>query len=139
MELANKHFIVGATILLSALSGATYFAFQHEGYKPGVGAPTVEQQLATEESIYAHLDANGVVDNIIVIDQEMLNTGHWGATTSWVRTSAKGTIRKNYAGKGYKYDASIDAFVAPKTDANATLDTQKGVWIDSAKTATSSK
>ena len=67
---------------------------------------------------------NGIVTQVIVIDQETLNTGHWGDPASWVQTSYNtfggvhsqgGTpLRKNYAGIGYSYDAGRDAFIPPK-------------------------
>jgi hypothetical protein len=57
---------------------------------------------------------NGVVTQVIVIDQETLNTGHWGDPALWVQTSYNtyagahtqgGTpLRKNYAGIGMLYD-----------------------------------
>jgi hypothetical protein len=66
---------------------------------------------------------NGIVTQVIVIDQETLNTGHWGDPASWVQTSYNtsggvhsqgGTpLRGNYAGIGYIYDAENDVFYAP--------------------------
>ncbi len=38
---------------------------------------------------------------------------------TWIKTSYNGNIRKNYAGIGYTYDATRDAFIAPKPN-NAT-------------------
>ena len=35
---------------------------------------------------------------------------------TWVKTSYNGNIRKNYAGIGYSYDATRDAFIAPKPE-----------------------
>jgi len=64
---------------------------------------------------YAHI-TNGVVDNVIVIDWETLNTeGHpWGNPSEWVQTSYNtqggahtqgGTsLHKNYAGIGFTWD-----------------------------------
>jgi hypothetical protein len=67
---------------------------------------------------------NGIVTQVIVIDQETLNTGHWGDPALWKQTSYNtsggvhsqgGTpLRKNYAGIGYSYDAGRDAFIPPK-------------------------
>jgi hypothetical protein len=37
------------------------------------------------------------------------------------RTSYHGNIRKNYAGIGYTYDGSRDAFIAPKPDCHPDL------------------
>ena len=67
---------------------------------------------------------NNVVTQVIVIEQDVLNLGHWGDPASWVQTSYNtvggvhsqgGTpLRKNYAGIGYTYDAGRDAFYAPQ-------------------------
>ena len=57
---------------------------------------------------------NGVVTQVIVIDAETLQLGHWGDPSLWVQTSYNtiggvhtqgGTpLRKNYAGIGMLYD-----------------------------------
>ena len=67
---------------------------------------------------------NGIVTQVIVIEQDVLNTGLWGDPASWVQTSYNthggkhllgGTpLRKNYAGIGYIYDAHRDAFIPPQ-------------------------
>jgi hypothetical protein len=33
---------------------------------------------------------------------------------TWIQTSYSGRIRKQYAGKGYRYDAEADVFIAPQ-------------------------
>lgn len=81
---------------------------------------------------------NGVVTQVIVIDQETLNTGHWGDPASWVQTSYNtqggvhslgGTpLRKNYAGIGYTYDAVRDAFIPPKPFPSWVLDEITCLW-----------
>jgi hypothetical protein len=38
---------------------------------------------------------------------------------TWVKTSYNGNIRKNYAGIGYSYDATRDAFIAPKPECHS--------------------
>jgi hypothetical protein len=71
---------------------------------------------------YAFLDENNVVTEVITgVDEteliEGLDTETWyGNFRSQVckRTSYNGNIRKNYAGIGYMYDATRDAFIAPK-------------------------
>jgi hypothetical protein len=35
---------------------------------------------------------------------------------TWIKTSYNGNIRKNYAGTGYTYDESRDAFIPPKSN-----------------------
>lgn len=80
---------------------------------------------------------NGVVTQVIVIDQETLNTGLWGDPASWVQTSynTRGgqhpegrPLRKNYAGIGFTYDAQRDAFIPPKPFNSWVLDEQTCLW-----------
>jgi hypothetical protein len=81
---------------------------------------------------------NGIVTQVIVIDQETLNTGHWGDPASWIQTSYNtiggvhsqgGTpLRKNYAGIGYSYDAGRDAFIPPKQYASWVLNETTCQW-----------
>lgn len=81
---------------------------------------------------------NGVVTQVIVIDQETLNTGHWGDPSLWVQTSYNtsagvhrlgGTpLRKNYAGIGYTYDSSRDAFIPPKPFASWVINESTCNW-----------
>jgi hypothetical protein len=81
---------------------------------------------------------NGVVTQVIVIEQDTLNTGHWGDPASWIQTSYNtiggvhtqgGTpLRKNFAGVGYLYDAQLDAFIPPKPFASWSLNEATGNW-----------
>ncbi len=48
--------------------------------------------------------------------------------SNWKQTYKDGT-RKNYAGKGYKYDASRNAFIAPKPFASWTLNESTCRWV----------
>lgn len=71
---------------------------------------------------YAFLDANKIVTDVIVgIDETELIEGKdpetwYGDFRGQVckRTSYNGNIRKNYAGIGFTYDESRDAFIPPK-------------------------
>jgi hypothetical protein len=45
------------------------------------------------------------------------------------RTSFNNRIRKNYAGIGYTYDATRDAFIAPKPDNAIGFDEETCQWI----------
>ena len=62
---------------------------------------------------FAHI-TNGIVDNVIVIDQETLNSGNWGDPAEWIQTSYNANIRMNFAGVGFTYDSVRDAFYAPQ-------------------------
>jgi hypothetical protein len=74
---------------------------------------------------YAFLDENNVVTEVIVgrHEHEVVDgisdwEAHYGEFRGQVckRTSYNGNIRKNYAGIGFTYDESRDAFIAPKSN-----------------------
>lgn len=94
---------------------------------------------------YAILDENNVVINVITGKDE--GTENWEKhyadvfnipATRVKRTSYNtrmglhingGTpYRKNYAGIGFIYDATIDGFVPPKPFNSAVLNAEKGLW-----------
>ena len=86
---------------------------------------------------YAFLDKNNIVTEVITgIDEteliEGLDTEIWyGNFRKQVckRTSYHGNIRKNYAGVGYTYDATRDAFIAPEPDNATGFDEDTCRWI----------
>lgn len=71
---------------------------------------------------YAFLDSNNIVTEVItgIHETELiegLDTETWyGNFRNQVckRTSYNNKIRKQYAGKGFKYDADADVFIAPQ-------------------------
>lgn len=67
---------------------------------------------------------SGVVTEVIVAEQAHIDT----LSGTWVQTSYNGSIRKNYAGIGYTYDSSKDAFIAPKPYASWTLNNTTCIW-----------
>jgi hypothetical protein len=79
---------------------------------------------------------NGVVTQVIVIEQDVLNLGHWGDPASWVQTSYNtqggvhsqgGTpLRKNYAGIGMLYDGV--GFYAPSPYPSWTKNADTYLW-----------
>ena len=81
---------------------------------------------------------NGTVTQVIVAEQDFIDTGAVGDPSTWVQTSYNtqggthrngGTpLRKNYAGIGYVYDAQRDAFYAPQPYASWTLDEGTCYW-----------
>ena len=48
---------------------------------------------------------------------------------TWIKTSYNGNIRKNYAGIGYTYDATRDAFIAPEPENATGFDEDTCQWI----------
>lgn len=86
---------------------------------------------------FAHVNKDGVVDQVIVIDQQTLNTGLWGNPSEWVQTSYNTRagqhpegrpLRKNYAGIGYIYDKNRDAFIPPKPFNSWVLNEETCLW-----------
>jgi hypothetical protein len=73
---------------------------------------------------YAFLDKNNIVTEVIVGKDETeliegLDTETWYGNfrgQTCVRTSYNNNIRYNYAGLGYSYDATADAFIAPSPE-----------------------
>ncbi len=102
---------------------------------------------------YAFLNENNIVTEVIAgIDETELIEGlepevWYGNFRGQVckRTSYHGNIRKNYAGVGYIYDPTRDAFIAPKpfeswllneetcqwqASTPMPIDGQKYVWVE---------
>ena len=78
-------------------------------------------------SHWAEIDENSIVQRVLVGDNNDPNGDEgyqWlidnlGGT--WIKTSYNGNIRKNYAGIGYTYDPTRDAFVAPKPECHESV------------------
>jgi hypothetical protein len=92
-------------------------------------------------SSYAKVE-NGKVTEVIVADQDVIDSGMFG--TGWVQTSynTKGNVhygqdgkpdggialRANYAGIGYIYDDVNDVFYQPSPFNSWVLNTQTWLW-----------
>lgn len=61
------------------------------------------------------------VTNVIVAEQEYIDSGNCGDPANWVRTSYNGNIRNIYAGIGYLYDKDLDIFLPPRPFSSWTL------------------
>ncbi len=82
---------------------------------------------------------NGIVTQVIVAEQDFINTGALGDPSSWLQTSynTQGGVhltngqpmRKNYAGIGYSYDPVCDTFIPPKVFDSWVLDKDTCMWI----------
>ena len=64
---------------------------------------------------------NNIVTEVIVAEQDFINSGAVGDSFLWVQTSYNDNFRKNFAGVGDTYDKSKDAFIPPKPYASWTL------------------
>ena len=67
---------------------------------------------------------NGIVTQVIVAEQEFINSGAVGNPENWIQTSYNtyggvhllggAPLRKNFAGVGFTYNVEKDAFIPPK-------------------------
>jgi hypothetical protein len=81
---------------------------------------------------------NGTVTQVIVAEQDVIDTGLFGDPNLWVQTSYNtlggvhvlgGTpLRKNYAGIGYTYDSERDAFIPPTPFTSWLLNEDSCLW-----------
>ena len=92
---------------------------------------------------------DGVVTQVLVAEQDFINSGAVGDPAQWIQTSyntragvhyepdshtpsadQSKALRKNYAGIGYTYDAARDAFIPPKPDPYPSwiIDDATGLW-----------
>jgi hypothetical protein len=72
---------------------------------------------------FAKLGVGNIIETVIVVSNDVATTEQAGVDfinklyntrDVWKQTSYNGNIRKNYAGIGYTYDQTRDAFIAPK-------------------------
>lgn len=76
---------------------------------------------------FAEVDTQGNVLRVIVVDNDKLIDENGNESEAigkkyctnllsgyWIQTSYNGSFRKNYAGRGFKYDRNRNAFIPPK-------------------------
>ena len=75
---------------------------------------------------------NSVITDSNGIEQEQLGSDFinklYNTRDVWKQTSYNGNIRKNFAGVGYSYDQTRDAFIAPKPYASWILNEDTCIW-----------
>ena len=90
---------------------------------------------------FVELDENNVVLRVIVVDTKDnsdangVEKEYIGAAFCenlfagrWVQTSYNGNIRKRFAGIGYTYDETLDAFISPKPFPSWNLNETTADW-----------
>lgn len=93
---------------------------------------------------YAFLDSNNIVTEVIVGKDENEDGVDWEQyygqfrsqtckrtsynTVGGAHSNGGTPLRKNYAGIGYKYDVTRDAFIPPKVFVSWVLDEQTCLW-----------
>ena len=81
---------------------------------------------------FAEIGFDNTVIRVLVIPDEFESNGeNWCRSLlggNWKQTSYNGTIRKNYAGIGFKYDVTLDAFISPKPYPSWFLNEGSCIW-----------
>jgi hypothetical protein len=70
----------------------------------------------------------GIVQKVIVAEESFFDTFVDDSAGQWLETKMDGSIRKNYAGVGFTYDATRDAFIPPKQYESWTLNETTCLW-----------
>ena len=79
-------------------------------------------------SHFAKIDNNNIVTEVIVAEQDFINTGAVGDHVLWVQTSYNSNFRKNFAGIGFTFDDRRNAFIPPQPFSSWTLDETTCQW-----------
>lgn len=83
---------------------------------------------------FAEIDSNNKVVRVLVVPDNVEDRGQdylandLGLGGTWIQTSYNNRIRKNFAGIGFDYDATRDAFIAPKPFASWLLNEDTCQW-----------
>ena len=101
-------------------------------------------QLLFDMSHFAKV-INGLVTEVIVAEQDVIDSGLFGDPATWIQTSyntrggqhygvdgvpdGQPGLRMNYAGIGYTYDAQLDAFIPPRPYTSWQLNLDTCQWL----------
>jgi len=86
---------------------------------------------------FAKLGAGNIVETVEVVSNDIATTEQagvdflnnlYGTRDVWKQTSYNNNIRKNYAGIGYTYDQTRDAFIPPKPFNSWVLNESTCLW-----------
>jgi hypothetical protein len=92
---------------------------------------------------FARLNSDNIVEQVIVVankdtsddngvEDEIIGIGFckklFGSNTNWKQTSYNGNFRVRYAGRGYSYDPTLDAFIPPKPFESWVIDSDTVNW-----------
>ena len=65
-------------------------------------------------SHFAKLDSNNIVENVIVAEQDFINSGAVGDAFLWIQTSYNGNFRGHFAAVGDTWDKVNEVFISPQ-------------------------
>jgi len=70
----------------------------------------------------------GIVQKVIVAEESFFETFVDDSAGQWLETKMDGSIRKNYAGIGFSYDSTRDAFIPQKLYSSWILNEDTCQW-----------
>ena len=79
-------------------------------------------------SHFAQIDNDDIVQRVIVAEQDFINSGAVGDSFNWIQCSYSGSFRKQYPGRGFKWDRVHQVFVGPRPYPSWNLDVNMD-WI----------
>ena len=86
---------------------------------------------------FAKIGKGNIVEKVVVVSNDVATTEQAGidflnqtfkTNDIWLQTSYNSNIRKNYAGIGFTYDQTKDAFIPPKPFNSWTLNEDTCRW-----------
>jgi hypothetical protein len=86
---------------------------------------------------FAKLGVGNIIERVEVVSNDIATTEQagvdflnnlYGTRDVWKQTSYNGNIRKNFAGIGFKYDQTRDAFIPKKPFNSWTLNETTCLW-----------
>jgi len=86
---------------------------------------------------FAKLGAGNIIERVEVVSNDIATTEQagvdflnnlYGTNDVWKQTYRNENIRKNFAGKGYKYDQTRDAFIPPQPYPSWILNETTCLW-----------
>ena len=86
---------------------------------------------------FAKLGVGNIVEKVEVVSNDIATSEQaggdflnnlYGTRDVWKQTSYNNNFRKNFAGVGYKYDQTRDAFIPPKPFNSWTLNETTCLW-----------
>lgn len=79
-------------------------------------------------SHFAEINSDNIVVNVIVAEQDFINSGIIGDSFNFIQTSYNHNFRNKYAGIGDTWDASRNAFISPQPYPSWTLSDDLLLW-----------
>ena len=89
-------------------------------------------------SHFAYINSKGIVEKVIVAEQDVIDSGFFGNPLRWIQTSYNTIggvhklngipLRKNFAGIGFFYNPILDAFIPPKPYNSWILNEDTCLW-----------